>query len=216
MGRETDNVLLVMDNFGYKLRYKVLNVLEFNSTRKRMSVIVRNQQTGYIELYSKGADSIMEKLLRKGDREHDEFIQRTKDYIDSFSKEGLRTLMLTKKDVSEREYSSWLERYEKAERTMINREETIMAAAAEIETDMTLVGSTAIEDRLQDQVQDTIVSMKDAGIKIWVLTGDKVETAIQIGFSTGLLNNEMQQHIVDSVNFAGCAHQLAKVADSIN
>ena len=61
---------------------------------------------------------------------------------------------------------------------MENREETIMQVSAEIETDMTLVGSTAIEDRLQDSVQDTIVSLKEAGIKIWVLTGDKVETAI--------------------------------------
>ena len=75
---------------------------------------------------------------------------------------------------------------------MENREETIMEVSAEIETDMTLVGSTAIEDRLQDNVQDTIVSFKEAGIKIWVLTGDKVETAIQIGFSTGLLNESMQ------------------------
>ena len=143
-----------------------------------MSVIVRNRQTGYIELYSKGADSIMEKLLKTGDSEHDEFLQRTKDYIDSFSKEGLRTLMLTKKDISEREYTAWAEKYEKAERTMVNREETMMAVQAEIEQDMTLVGSTAIEDKLQDQVQDTIVSLRQAGIKVWVLTGDKVETAI--------------------------------------
>lgn len=108
VGREPEGVLVVKDNFGYTLRYKVLNVLEFNSTRKRMSVILRNQQTGYIELYSKGADSIMEKLLKKGDREHDKFLEQTKNYIDAFSKEGLRTLMLTKKDVSEREYSAWL------------------------------------------------------------------------------------------------------------
>lgn len=71
IGRETDNMIVVRDSQGYTLRYKVLNVLEFNSTRKRMSVILENQQTGYIELYSKGADSIMEKLLMKGDRQHD-------------------------------------------------------------------------------------------------------------------------------------------------
>lgn len=71
VGRETDNVMVVRDSLGYTLRYKVLQVLEFNSTRKRMSVIVENYQTGYIELYSKGADSIMEKLLKKGDRTHD-------------------------------------------------------------------------------------------------------------------------------------------------
>ena len=100
VGREADNVIVVKDSQGYTLRYKVLNVLEFNSTRKRMSIIMMNQQTGYIELYSKGADSIMEKLLKTGDATHDKFIEQTKAYIDNFSKEGLRTLMLTKKDIS--------------------------------------------------------------------------------------------------------------------
>ena len=158
----------------------------------------------------------MEKLLKTGDSEHDEFLQRTKDYIDSFSKEGLRTLMLTKKDISEREYTAWAEKYEKAERTMVNREEAMMEVQAEIEQDMTLVGSTAIEDKLQDQVQDTIVSLRQAGIKIWVLTGDKVETAIQIGYSTGLISENMSQHIIDGIDFATCAFQLAKVADTLN
>ena len=63
-----------------------------------------------------------------------------------------------------------------------------MKVSAEIETNMTLVGSTAIEDRLQEDVQTTIVSLKEAGIKVWVLTGDKIETAIQIGYATGLLD----------------------------
>lgn len=158
----------------------------------------------------------MEKLLKTGDTEHDEFLQKTKDYIDAFSKEGLRTLMLTKKDVSEREYTAWAEKYQVAERSMVNREDKIMEVSAEIEQNMTLVGSTAIEDRLQDNVQDTIISLKEAGIKIWVLTGDKIETAIQIGFSTGLLNNDMQQQIVDATTFTEVAHQLAKIADSLN
>ena len=161
-----------------------------------MSVIVRNQQTGYIELYSKGADAIMEKLLKKGDPEHDRF-----------SKEGLRTLTLTKKDISERGYAAWLEKYQQAERTLVNREETVMAVQAEIEQGMTLVGSTAIENRLQDDVADTNVSLREAGIKIWVLSGDKVETAIQISFSTGLLSNDMTQHILEATDFAGCAHE---------
>ena len=76
-----------------------------------------------------------------------------------------------------------------------------MDVSAEIETDMQLVGSTAIEDRLQEDVATTIVSLKDAGIKFWVLTGDKIETAIQIGYSTGLLNSEIGQHIVDGTDF---------------
>lgn len=77
-----------------------------------MSIIVQNQQTGYIELYSKGADSIMEKLLLKGDREQDHALEQTNGYIDLYSKEGLRTLMLTKKDVSQREYDAWSVKWE--------------------------------------------------------------------------------------------------------
>ena len=66
---------------------------------------------------------------------------------------------------------------------------------------MTLVGSTAIEDKLQEDVATTIVSLKQAGIKVWVLTGDKIETAIQIGYATGLLDENMNQHIVDGLGF---------------
>lgn len=74
VGREPDSVLVVRDYDGYEKRFKVLKVLEFNSTRKRMSVIVQNMYTGYIELYCKGADSIVEKLLKKGDSAHDQFV----------------------------------------------------------------------------------------------------------------------------------------------
>jgi magnesium-transporting ATPase (P-type) len=124
--------------------------------------------------------------------------------------------MLTKKDVSQREYDAWAVKWQEAERTIVDREETIMKVAAEIETDMTLVGSTAIEDRLQDNVEETIISLKDAGIRIWVLTGDKVETAIQIGFSTGLINDQMGQFIIDGVSFSEVSMQLVKVADVIH
>jgi len=91
-----------------------------------------------------------------------------------------------------------------------------MKVSAEIEQDMTLVGSTAIEDRLQDDVQETIVSLKAAGIKIWVLTGDKIETAIQIGFATGLLNDEIVLHICDATYFGEIGHQLAGIAEEIH
>ena len=126
--------------------------------------------------------------MKRGDRQQDEFLEQTKGYIDLFSKEGLRTLMLTKKDISQREYNDWNAKWEKVQSELINREEKIMDVSAEIETNMTLVGSTAIEDRLQEDVQTTIVSLKEAGIKVWVLTGDKIETAIQIGYATGLLD----------------------------
>lgn len=82
---------------------------------------------------------------------------------------------------------------------MTNREEKIDKVAIELEKDFTLIGSTAIEDKLQDGVGETISFMKEAGIKVWVLTGDKVETAINIGYSCKLLNNDMNHFIVNAV-----------------
>ena len=90
-----------------------------------------------------------------------------------------------------------------------------MDSAAEIEVEMTLVGSTAIEDRLQEDVEKTIVSLKEAGIKVWVLTGDKIETAIQIGFSTGLLNESITQHLIDGLEFRDISNQLVAIADYV-
>lgn len=82
----------------------------------------------------------------------------------------------------------------------MGREEKIDAVALELEKNFHLSGSTAIEDKLQDGVGDTIQFMKDAGIKVWVLTGDKVETAINIGYSCKLLNNDMNQFIINGEN----------------
>lgn len=80
---------------------------------------------------------------------------------------------------------------------MVGREDKIFALAEELEKDFNLIGSTAIEDKLQDEVGDTILTLRNAGIKLWVLTGDKLETAINIGYSCKLLDNDMNQHIVD-------------------
>ena len=71
-----------------------------------------------------------------------------------------------------------------------------------IEKDLELIGSTAIEDKLQDEVPETIEFMKEAGIKVWVLTGDKIETAINIGYSAKLLDDDMTQHIIDDSDFS--------------
>lgn len=74
---------------------------------------------------------------------------------------------------------------------MVGKDEKVELVQSEIESGLMLVGSTAIEDRLQEEVKSTIEAFKETGIKVWVLTGDKVETAINIGYSCGLLNNDM-------------------------
>lgn len=113
-----------------------------------MSVVVKDQQTGEIVLLSKGADSVMEKLLKKGDQAHDRRLNITKTYLDDYATEGLRTLMLTKRVLSAYEYGIWNTKVTQAALSTVDREDKIDAANAEIEVELTLVGSTAIEDRL--------------------------------------------------------------------
>jgi phospholipid-translocating ATPase len=169
--------------------YPVLNTLEFNSTRKRMSSIVR-MPDGRIILFCKGADSVIYSRLKKG--EQSELRRSTAEHLEMFAREGLRTLCIARRILSEDEYQVWNREHELAASAVQDREEKLERVSDMIEQDLTLLGGTAIEDRLQEGVPDTIALLADAGIKLWVLTGDKVETAINIGFSCNLLNNDME------------------------
>ncbi|MBE3044537.1 phospholipid-translocating P-type ATPase [Candidatus Bathyarchaeota archaeon] len=169
--------------------YPILNIVEFNSTRKRMSVIVK-MPDGKIVLFCKGADSIIYSRLRKGEQK--QLRKTTAEHLEMFAREGLRTLCIAERTLSESEYNSWNSKYEAASSALDNRDEKMEEVADFIEQDLFLIGGTAIEDRLQDGVPDTIELLGKAGIKLWVLTGDKVETAINIGFSCNLLNNDLE------------------------
>lgn len=95
--------------------------------------------------------------------------------------------MIAEKEVTEEFYTSWNEEYQAALVSSVNREDNVSKIAEKIEHELILIGSTAIEDKLQDEVSETIKFLKEAGIKVWVLTGDKIETAINIGISCELL-----------------------------
>jgi phospholipid-translocating ATPase len=174
---------------GVEKEFEVLSTLEFNSARKRMSAVVRMPDTGKIFLFCKGADSIIYSRLTKGAQQ--ELRRQTAEHLEVFAREGLRTLCIAQKELSEEEYLSWSREHDIASQAVHNREEKLEEVSDAIERDLTLLGGTAIEDRLQDGVPDTIALLAEAGIKLWVLTGDKVETAINIGFSCNLLDNSM-------------------------
>lgn len=174
---------------GEEREYEVLNTLEFNSSRKRMSAIIRMPDTGKIYLFCKGADSIIYSRLRPGEQQ--ELRKSTAEHLEIFAREGLRTLCVAQRELTEEEYQSWSKQHEIAAASVHNREEKLEEVSDAIERDLSLLGGTAIEDRLQDGVPDTIALLAEAGIKLWVLTGDKVETAINIGFSCNLLDNGM-------------------------
>ncbi|KAJ4466566.1 hypothetical protein C8R41DRAFT_803316 [Lentinula lateritia] len=182
-------------------RYELLHILEFSSARKRMSVIVRKMDEegregegeGRIFLLSKGADNVIFERLRKG---NEDLKAETERHLSEFANEGLRTLTLAYKTIGEDEYQSWSHRYQDALIAIDNREEKVEIVSDEMEQGLRLLGATAIEDRLQDGVPEAIADLKRAGIKIWVATGDKLETAIAIGRSTNLIGHDSNIIIV--------------------
>ncbi|OQE18015.1 hypothetical protein PENSTE_c019G07314 [Penicillium steckii] len=187
LGRAGDDLLLNI--MGEERTYTVLNTLEFNSSRKRMSAIIR-MPDGTIRLFCKGADSIIYSRLARGKQQ--ELRRTTAEHLEEYAKEGLRTLCIADRLLSEEEYEAWNREHDVAAAAIEMREEKLETVSSKIEQELMLLGGTAIEDRLQDGVPDTIQLLADAGIKLWVLTGDKVETAINIGFSCNLLNNNME------------------------
>ncbi|OJJ43140.1 hypothetical protein ASPZODRAFT_74987 [Penicilliopsis zonata CBS 506.65] len=187
LGRSGDD--LTVNVLGQERTYTVLNTLEFNSSRKRMSAIIR-MPDGSIRLFCKGADSVIYSRLARGQQQ--ELRKSTADHLEMFAREGLRTLCIADRELSEEYYQTWSREHDVAAAAISEREEKLEKVASEIEQELNLLGGTAIEDRLQDGVPDTISLLADAGIKLWVLTGDKVETAINIGFSCNLLTNDME------------------------
>lgn len=183
---------VVLNILGDEVEFQLLNILEFNSARKRMSVIVK-MHDGRIMLICKGADSIIYDRLAPGQADMKE---KTAVQLEEFANEGLRTLCVAEREIDPKFYEDWNKRHEAATAEIENREEKMDSVSDEIEHDLMLLGGTAIEDRLQDGVPRTISLLADGGIKLWVLTGDKVETAINIGFSCNLLDNEMKLLVI--------------------
>ena len=148
--------------------YVPLRVLEFNSSRKRMSTIVRTPDNRIL-LICKGADSVIYQRLTA---DHDqEVIASTTQYLEEFANAGLRTLCISSKYVTEEEFSSWSRIYDKACAAIEDREDKIEAASELIEGGLTILGATALEDKLQEGVPDAIAQLHKAGIKLWILTG---------------------------------------------
>ncbi|XP_063087633.1 phospholipid-transporting ATPase IC isoform X2 [Cavia porcellus] len=180
----TQNTITISE-LGTERTYDVLAILDFNSDRKRMSIIVRTPE-GNIRLYCKGADTVIYERLHQ----MNPIKQETQDALDIFASETLRTLCLCYKEIEEKEFAEWNKKFMAASVASTNRDEALDKVYEEIEKDLILLGATAIEDKLQDGVPETISKLAKADIKIWVLTGDKKETAENIGFACELLTED--------------------------
>ncbi|XP_047381769.1 phospholipid-transporting ATPase FetA-like isoform X2 [Sciurus carolinensis] len=167
--------------------YQLLAILDFSSVRKRMSVIVRTPENR-VMLFCKGADTIISELLH---RSCVALNNVTMEHLDDFASDGLRTLMVAYRELDDKFFNTWSKKHNEACLSAKDREIKLSVVYAEIEKDLMLLGATGIEDKLQDGVPETIITLNKAKIKIWVLTGDKQETAINIAYSCNVFEDEM-------------------------
>ncbi|XP_035870642.1 probable phospholipid-transporting ATPase VB isoform X2 [Phyllostomus discolor] len=197
---------------GTCLTFSVLCTLGFDSVRKRMSVVVKHPLTGEIIVYTKGADSVIMDLLEDPARVTDADVEkkvrriraRTQKHLDLYARDGLRTLCIAKKVISEEDFRRWASFRHEAEAALENREELLMETAQHLENQLTLLGATGIEDRLQEGVPDTVAALREAGIQLWVLTGDKQETAVNIAHSCRLLDQTDTVYSINTENQETC------------
>lgn len=165
--KREDNRVTV-DILGTQKVFYILHVLEFNSDRKRMSVIVRKEGDEQVVLLCKGADTVVfERLHSNNDAS---LLRMTEQHLETFANDGLRTLCLAYKIISDSEYIPWAKQYKEVQLLVDNREEELDRLASGIENGFSLMGATAIEDKLQEGVPESIETLAKAGIKLWVLT----------------------------------------------
>ncbi|KAM6267784.1 phospholipid-transporting ATPase VD isoform 2-T3 [Spheniscus humboldti] len=220
--RTPDQVTVDFAGLG-SLTFQLLHILPFDSVRKRMSVVVRHPVSNKVVVYTKGADSVMMDLLRtasqvgtnNSEMEQKKIKKRTQKHLDDYARRGLRTLCIAKKVMSDAEYAEWLNHRFLAETSIDNREELLLESAIRLETELTLLGATGIEDRLQEGVPDTIQALRKAGIKIWMLTGDKRETAVNIAYACKLLEPDDRIFTLKSQSRDACALVMSKILEGI-
>ncbi|KAJ8735070.1 hypothetical protein PYW08_014320 [Mythimna loreyi] len=174
--RDLHNITLKLRAANEIINYTILQIFPFTSESKMMGIIVQEENTGEITYYVKGADVALAKLLDS---------QWLSPECKKLAADGLRTLVMAKKTLTMDEYLQFESEYKEA-RLNANRSEHTTAILAKIQRGMTLLALTGVEDRLADDVPRTLSMLRTAGIKIWMLTGDKLETALCIARSLQL------------------------------
>ncbi|CAK4656690.1 hypothetical protein LEN26_000892 [Aphanomyces euteiches] len=210
---------------GTRRTFDILAHLEFTSTRKRMSMAVREVDNDVIWLYTKGADgAVLPRVTVPITNDDVRTNEMTLAHISGFAKEGLRTLTVACKKIPTAEFTKWLETYQAALSSMDDMEKfktatlpnAIDKCMDDLEADLRLVGATAIEDKLQDGVPDALATLIDAGIKVWMLTGDKDDTAVNIGYASNLLHIGMRLVTITAKRCATSEATVREIHDSLH
>jgi len=184
---------------GATLGYEILKMFPFTSESKRMGIILRDQSSGQIVFYMKGADTVMSSIVEYNDWLSEE--------VDNMAREGLRTLVVAKKNLTDEAYADFEQRHSAAMLSVVNRSAQVAAVVESLQRDMTLLCVTGVEDKLQDKVRQTLELLRNAGLRVWMLTGDKLETATCIAKSSQLVSRTQSIHIFKNVTSRSEAHQ---------
>ncbi|XP_053112910.1 phospholipid-transporting ATPase VD isoform X2 [Hemicordylus capensis] len=219
--RNPDQVTVDLGVLG-TLTFQLLHILPFDSVRKRMSVVTKHPVLNQIMVYTKGADSVIMDLLQNEstgninlDIQKKKIKERTQKHLDDYARAGLRTLCIAMKMMTNEEYQEWLQGHILAEKSIDRREELLLESAIKLEKNLTLLGATGIEDRLQEGVPETIEKLRKAGINIWMLTGDKNETAVNIAYACKLLDPSDKIFTLKADSQDACKQRMDSILEDI-
>jgi phospholipid-translocating ATPase len=174
---------------GQTLKFEILEIFPFTSETKRMGIVIRDTSTGDVTFYEKGADVVMARIVQQNDWLEEE--------CGNMAREGLRTLVMARKRLSPEGWKDFEDRYHHAKISLDDRNEAMTKVVSEtLENDLELLGVTGVEDKLQEGVRSTLELLRNAGVKIWMLTGDKIETATCIAISSKLVSRGQYIHQV--------------------
>lgn len=160
-----------------------------------------------IKLYVKGADSSIFGITNQSSDL--DIVRATEAHLHKYSSLGLRTLVVGMRELSQSDFEEWQLAYENASTAVLGRG-NLLRSVANIECSIHLLGATGIEDKLQDGVPEAIEALRQANIKVWILTGDKQETAISTGYSCKLLTNDMTQIVINNNSKESCQRSLVE------
>ena len=199
-------------------KYKILQKFDFTSERQCSSIIVEDLKTKNIFLYVKGSDKKIFNNLNNYSKKN--LYPKTKDHLDQFAKQGLRTLCYGFKNIPIKEYNNWEKEYKEAKyESMIKKESSLLLNIIinEMESNLVLLGVSALEDKLQDEVNKDIKRFIESGINFWMITGDKMDTAESIGYSCGIFSEDCEIYkIKDTNNVNKVIKEMEKISKEIN
>lgn len=204
--RTKDNVEICILGDTVK-RYVILHVFPFTSDTKRMGVLLRDEDTDEVLFVLKGADTVMRTIVEKNDWLDEE--------VDNMAREGLRTLVIGVKRLKADEYDAFESAFRQANLAINNRNEKVQRVVCSLERNLKLLGLTGVEDKLQENVNQSLENLRNAGVKIWMLTGDKVETAISISISSRLFLKRNRYEVLQVTSREDAWQQLSMVKEKM-